>query len=98
QDDIAIGTHLVTDYAVGLDSMVAYYDFPMDDVEKGIADDIQKNVRLPAAPYVVRGSESLREQIGFDMVVGNTVTAPGFYAPQGRMVRLPIRFPDLLEE
>ena len=98
QEDIAIGTHLVTDYAVGMDSMIAYYDFPMDDFETKIAEDIRKKINLPNTPYVVKGSESLKQQIGFDMVVGNTVTTPGFYAPQGRVVRAPIRFPDLLEE
>jgi uridine phosphorylase len=53
---------------------------------------------LSFMPYVVRGSQSLREQIGFDMVTGNTVTCPGFYAPQGRQLRVPIRFPRLLED
>ena len=32
------------------------------------------------------------------MRVGNTVTCPGFYAPQGRMVRTPIRYPELLND
>ena len=49
-------------------------------------------------PYVVRGSETLRNQFENEMQVGNTVTCPGFYAPQGRELRLPIRFPQLLED
>jgi len=49
-------------------------------------------------PYVVRGSETLRQQVAFDMAVGNTVTTPGFYAPQGRQVRVANRFPNLLED
>jgi uridine phosphorylase len=32
------------------------------------------------------------------MVLGNTVTAPGFYAPQGRQLRIPSRYPRLLED
>lgn len=32
------------------------------------------------------------------MIVGNTVTTPGFYGPQGREVRIPIKYPRLLEE
>jgi uridine phosphorylase len=47
---------------------------------------------------VVQGSTSLREQIGKDMIEGHTVTTPGFYAPQGRTVRIPIKYPKLLEE
>lgn len=98
QEDIAVGSHLVSDYAVGFDNLMNFYDLPMDDFEKGLAHDIQKKIGLPFMPYVARGSESLRKQLAFDMQVGNTVTCPGFYAPQGRELRVPIRFPKLLED
>jgi uridine phosphorylase len=99
QEDIAVGSHLVSDYAVGLDNLMSFYDLPMDDVEAGLAHDLHRKTGLPFMPYVVRGSETLRDQIaGNDMIKGNTVTCPGFYAPQGRVVRLPIRFPTLLED
>jgi uridine phosphorylase len=98
QEDIPLGTHLASDYAVGLDNLMNFYDLPMDDFETGIAHDLQKKTGLPFMPYAVRGSVSLREQIGSDMMKGNTVTCPGFYAPQGREVRVPIRFPKLLED
>lgn len=99
QEDIPVGTHLVSDYAVGLDNLMSFYDLPMDDVEAGLAHDIHRKTGLPFMPYVVRGSETLRDQIaGADMIKGNTVTCPGFYAPQGRVLRLPIRFPNLLED
>jgi uridine phosphorylase len=99
QEDIAVGSHLVSDYAVGLDNLMSFYDLPMDDVEAGLAHDLHRKTGLPFMPYVVRGSETLRDQIaGTDMIKGNTVTCPGFYAPQGRVVRLPIRFPTLLED
>ena len=32
------------------------------------------------------------------MIVGNTITAPGFFAPQGRTVRIPIKYPKLLDD
>ncbi len=98
QEDVPLGTHLVTDYAVGLDNLMNFYDLPMDDFEAGVAHDLHRKTGLPFMPYVVRGSQSLREQIGFDMMQGNTVTCPGFYAPQGRVLRLPLRFPKLLED
>ncbi len=98
QEDVAIGTHLASDFAVGFDNLMNFYDLPMDDYEAGLAHDIQKKIGLPFMPYVVRGSESLRKQLAGDMVIGNTVTCPGFYAPQGRELRVPIRFPKLLED
>lgn len=98
QEDIPVGTHLLSDYAVGLDNLMNFYDLPMDDFETGLAHDLQKKTGLPFMPYVVRGSEALRDQIENEMQIGNTVTCPGFYAPQGRELRLPIRFPRLLED
>jgi uridine phosphorylase len=99
QEDIPVGAHLVSDYAVGLDNLMSFYDLTMDDTEAGLALDIQRKTGLPFMPYVVRGSESLRDQVaGSDMIKGNTATCPGFYAPQGRVLRLPIRFPKLLED
>jgi uridine phosphorylase len=98
QEDIPLNSHLVSEYAVGFDNLMNFYDLEQDDFEKSIAHDIQKSTRLPFTPYVVKGSESLRAQISFDMIEGNTVTTPGFYAPQGRVVRTPIKYPRLLED
>lgn len=98
QEDIAVGSFLVSDYAVGFDNLMTFYDLKQDDLERSIAEDLRKKVKLPFTPYVVKGSEALRRQVGADMVVGNTVTTPGFFAPQGRTVRLPIKFPKLLDD
>ncbi len=99
QEDIPVGSHLLTDYSVGLDNLIGFYDLAMDDFEAGLAHDLQRKTGLPFMPYVVRGSVSLLEQIaGSEMIKGNTVTCPGFYAPQGRTLRIPIRFPKLLED
>ena len=32
------------------------------------------------------------------MIVGNTITAPGFFAPQGRVMRIPVKYPKMLED
>jgi uridine phosphorylase len=98
QDDVEIGSHLATDVAVGFDNLMTFYDFEMDDEEEILADDLQAKIRLPFRPYVVKGSVSLKRQIGTDMLSGNTVTCPGFYAPQGRKVRNQLRFPLLLDD
>lgn len=97
QEDIPVGSHLVSDYAVGLDTLMCFYDLPQSDLEKEVGLELQRQTGLPFTPYVVRGSQSLKEQIAGDMVVGNTVTCPGFYGPQGREVRLKPRFPKLFQ-
>lgn len=98
QPDIPLGTHLYSDYAVGLDAMMAYYHLKMTETEQTLARDLNDKVSLPMQPYVVQCSPALRDKIGSAMVAGNTVTAPGFFAPQGRSVRIPIRYATLLED
>lgn len=98
QEDIPLGAHLVSDYAVGFDNLMTFYDLKQDEFEEQIAEDIKKEIGLPFTPYVVRGSELLRKTIAGDMIVGNTVTTPGFYAPQGRELRITTKYPRLLED
>jgi len=98
QEDIPVGSHLVSDYAVGLDTLMHFYNFPQTDFEKKIASDIQEKIGLPFTPYLAHCSEPLKKQIGFDMIEGNTITSPGFYAPQGRKIRLELKYPRLLQD
>jgi uridine phosphorylase len=98
QEDIPIGSYLASDYAVGFDNLMTFYDLRQDELERSIAEDIRKKAKLSFTPYLVKGSESLRKQICSDMIVGNTVTTPGFYAPQGRVMRIPIKYPKMLED
>ena len=97
QEDVAVGSHLISDYAVGFDNLMNYYALPESKVESELAIDIEQKVGLNFRPYVVRGSQTLMERFKKEMVVGNTITCPGFYAPQGRSLRLALRFPKLLE-
>jgi uridine phosphorylase len=97
QADIEVGSHLVSDTGIGLDNLMSFYNLEMDDEEEILADDLQLKLGLHFLPYVVKGSSLLKRQIGTDMLSGNTVTCPGFYAPQGRKVRNSLKFPYLLD-
>ncbi len=97
QEDIELGAHLVSNYGIGFDNLMNFYTLPQTEFEARVAEDIRSQAGLAFTPYVVSGSERLAKQIAFDMVPGNTVTSPGFYAPQGREIRLPIRYPKLVE-
>jgi uridine phosphorylase len=98
QEDIVPGSHLVSEYGIGFDNLMTFYPLKMDEFETSISEDIKKATGLPFLPYVVKGSETLKRQIGRDMISGNTVTCPGFYAPQGREIRITPKFPKLLED
>ncbi len=97
QEDLLPGTHLVSEFAIGLDNLMQFYHLKHSLFEQRIGKDIRRKTGLPFTPYVVKGSEILLKRLASDMVKGNTVTAPGFYAPQGRNVRIATRFPKLLE-
>ena len=97
QPDIPVGSHLVSDYAIGLDTLMFFYQLTNSEDESSFSEALHDSGELPFKPYVVRGSKELMERIGFDMIRGNTLTSPGFYAPQGRQVRATLRLPRMVE-
>lgn len=94
--DVPVDSHVASDYAIGLDSLMHFYKFKMNWVERQMAGEIMRRARLDYLPYVAKGSSALLERIGFDMIVGNTITTPGFFAPQGRTVRMAPKYPKML--
>lgn len=97
QENIEVGSFLVSEYAIGLDTLMTFYNLEMGELEDQVTKKLQEEIGLPFQPYCAKGSELLMKKIGEGMYKGNTVTAPGFYAPQGRILRLPIRFPHLVD-
>lgn len=98
QEDIPLDTHLVSDYGIGLDNLMNFYNLSQSESEMAIVNELQATTGLPFIPYIARASQKLLSKIGEEMVVGNTVTCPGFYAPQGRKIRVDIKFPRLVED
>lgn len=102
QNDIHIGDFVIANRGIGTDGIINYYaDRPEIcdlDFEKKLT---EYTGWLPvwAYPYAVNANPELVERIGRDdMLRGNTMSAVGFYAPQGRMVRLKLAKPDLVEK
>ncbi len=96
QKDVPVDSHVVTDYAIGLDTLMQFYKFRMNWVEKQISREVMRRARLEYMPYVAKASQSLMQRIGHDMITGNTLTTPGFFAPQGRNVRVSPKYPKML--
>lgn len=101
QEHCPIGSYVVSSRSIGFDGLLNYYSVPEDlfdiEFENAFCDYTQWNKRLPA-PYVVAANEELVQRIGFDMIQGVTISAPGFYGPQGRYVRLKPNDSDLNEK
>ena len=90
QPDIDCGSHVASRFAIGLDGLMNYYcewDNPMPEMDQRFIAHMGLSSRL-AMPYSVMGSTHLLAKVGRGMHHGITVTAPGFYGPQGRTIRL----------
>ncbi|QCR20947.1 nucleoside phosphorylase [Pontibacter sp. SGAir0037] len=98
QEDVPLGSHLVSQYAVGLDTLMEFYPLEQSDTELQIATALQQELGIGFRPYLVNGSISLLTDIGAGMILGNTLTCPGFYAPQGRVLRGGLRNAELLKK
>lgn len=98
QEDLTVGSEVMSEYGIGMDNIIQYYQLECNDFENEIGREFQKAVQFPFPPYVVKGSEKLMNKLGKGFVIGNTVTAPGFYAPQGRQMRIPVSNPKLLDQ
>ncbi|MDE6495913.1 MAG: nucleoside phosphorylase [Duncaniella sp.] len=99
QPELKIGTPVIAEKAIGFDGVLNYYAGRNEvadlEFEHSFCDAVGWNP-LWAKPYVVNADEELVDQIGRDdMVRGNTISAVGFYGPQGRELRLPLANPDL---
>lgn len=99
QPEITIGTPVIAEKSIGFDGVLNYYadrNKVADlDFEHALCHHTDWNP-LWAKPYVVNADSELVERIGKDdMVRGNTISAVGFYGPQGRRVRLDLANPDL---
>lgn len=97
QEDVALDGFLVSDYAIGLDTLMQFYYLDQTDEETAIAQNLAHTIQLAFAPYCVQGSTLLKNKIGKNIPEGITVTCPGFYAPQGRKLRASIKYPSLAE-
>ncbi|WP_027003158.1 nucleoside phosphorylase [Hugenholtzia roseola] len=98
QPNIPVGSFLASQRAVGLDALGSFYQMPQSEQEKQMLEALQKQIALPFLPYTAQADSALIDKVGFDMIRGTTLTACGFYAPQGRVLRCTPAMPNLIEK
>jgi uridine phosphorylase len=92
-----IGSYVVSEVSMGMDGLLYFYEGGAKLNISKIADKFIQHTRWNkwlAEPYFVRADEELLKRIGRDMIKGITISAGGFYGPQGRHVRLGLANPD----
>lgn len=98
QEDLPIGSALVSEYGIGMDNLLHYYLLEQGEFEQDISRQLRSDINLDYNPYVVKCSQTLLQKIGQGLNRGNTVTSPGFYAPQGRRLRIAVKNQKFLDQ
>ncbi len=95
--NIECGSFLASAYGLGIDGMLRYYDtgdLICEDLVEAFVHHTGWNPHLPY-PYCTPASPELLARVAHDMTKGITVSAPGFFGPQGREVRAKLKYPEL---
>ena len=101
QPEIPLGSFIFSHISVGCDGLLNWYEgrdeIALLDFEEAFKKHTGWNRHLPD-PYFVRASERIIEKFADCTVKGMTISASGFYGPQGRVVRQGLAMPDMLEK
>ncbi|MFD2599800.1 nucleoside phosphorylase [Sphingobacterium corticis] len=98
RQDIEIGQVMASEFGVGFDALMQFYKKSYTAEEEEIRDIITDAFsEFDIRPYVGKADDSLLNKFAFDLPKGITVTAPGFYGPQGRKVRTQDTAPQFVD-
>jgi uridine phosphorylase len=100
QADIPVDGHVTGTYGLGIDNLLNYYRLEQNEEEKQLLHSFVTHTQLHSQigyPYIAGAGASLIKHFVKDFYQGITVTCPGFYGPQGRILRLGIRNPNLVD-
>lgn len=99
QADIPVDSLVASSHGIGLDNVLHYYLLQNTKHEQDLCKAFVQHVGLEnqnIIPYAAQGSSELLAHFTKGYHHGITVTCPGFYAPQGRVVRAGLQFPELV--
>lgn len=101
QPEIPLGSFIFSHISVGCDGLINWYadrdSIALLDFEEAFKEHVHWDKHLPD-PYFVRASQKLIDRFSDCTVKGMTVSASGFYGPQGRVVRQDLAMPGMLED
>lgn len=99
QPDIPVDSFVVSTHGLGIDNLLNFYRHEHNDEENQLLQSFITHTQMEmqmAHPSICGGSPSLMKHFGKDFHHGITVTCPGFYGPQGRILRLGLKNPNLV--
>lgn len=101
QPEIPLGSFILSHYSIGFDGVMNWYANRANITDEGMEKDFMKHMNWPstlATPYFVHASQKLIDHFKDETVRGMTISAVGFYGPQGRVVRQGLAMPNMLAD
>ena len=100
QQDIPVDSFVASTHGLGLDNLMHFYRPENNEAEKQIIQAFSTHTQLNSgkiSPYINIAGASLLKHFTENYHQGITVTCPGFYGPQGRVLRLGLGYPMLID-
>ena len=100
QEDIPVDSIVVSTHGLGIDNLLNYYKHDNNDEEMQIIQQFVAHTQLSgnfSHPYISTAASGVLKHFVSGFHHGITVTCPGFYGPQGRVLRLGLTNPDLID-
>ena len=100
QADIPTDSFVASTHAIGLDNLMNFYQHSINEEEKQILHAFNTHTQLHQGmsnPYIASAGMSLLKHFAVGFHLGVTVTCPGFYGPQGRVLRMGLTQPALID-
>ncbi|MBL0183848.1 MAG: nucleoside phosphorylase [Chitinophagaceae bacterium] len=100
QKEIPVDSFVASTHGLGLDNLMHFYRMQNNEEEKQLMHAFVTHTQLSngkVAPYISMASPALLKHFTNGYHAGITVTCPGFYGPQGRVLRLGLGYPQLID-
>ncbi len=101
QPEIPLCGFVFADISVGCDGLLNWYadveKIKVPEISEAFMEHCHWDKRLPV-PYFVRADAELASRFKDEAFMGMTIAASGFYGPQGRVLRMPLALPNMLED
>ncbi len=100
QKEIEVDSFVASEFAIGIDNLMNFYEMKNPGDEINILQAFVKHIQqdqIGFNPYITSAAPNLLSVFNKDFVKGITVTCPGFYGPQGRILRAPLAYPHLID-
>ena len=99
QGDVPVDSFVASTHGLGIDNLLNFYRHEQNDEEKHLLQSFVTHTQMQghmSHPYISSAAGSLLKHFVIGFHRGITVTCPGFYGPQGRVLRLGLKNPDLV--